>query len=52
MLLKYIDYDLDVKVFPDMTYTILDEDEFEEHKKEMDYPEVIDTIFYIAMWKN
>jgi protein associated with RNAse G/E len=27
-LLSYIDYDLDVKVFPDMTYTILDEEEF------------------------
>lgn len=44
--LKYIDYDLDVKVFPDMTYTILDEDEFEEHKKQMDYPEAIDLILH------
>ena len=25
--IKYIDYDLDVKVFPDFTYKILDEDE-------------------------
>ena len=44
--LKYIDYDLDVKVFPDMTYTILDEDEFEDHKKQMDYPEAIDLILH------
>ena len=42
--LKYIDYDLDVKVFPDMSYTLLDEDEYEQHKKEMAYPEVIDKI--------
>lgn len=44
--LKYIDYDLDVKVFPDMGYTILDEDEYEEHKEEMNYPEVIDQILH------
>ncbi len=42
--LKYIDYDLDVKVFPDMSYTLLDEDEYEEHKTAMAYPEVIDKI--------
>ncbi|MEO4055461.1 DUF402 domain-containing protein [Solibacillus sp. CAU 1738] len=42
--LKYIDYDLDVKVFPDMSYTLLDEDEYEQHKQEMGYPEVIDKI--------
>ncbi|WP_400164724.1 DUF402 domain-containing protein [Brevibacillus sp. TJ4] len=37
-LLSYIDYDLDVKVFPDMTYTILDEEEFLMHSKQMKYP--------------
>lgn len=42
--LKYIDYDLDVKVFPDMSYLILDEDEYAEHKRQMKYPEVIDQI--------
>lgn len=42
--LKYIDYDLDVKVFPDMTYTLLDEDEFVLHRKEMDYPDEITGI--------
>ena len=41
--LKYIDYDLDVRVYPDMTYHILDEDEYEQHKKEMDYPAQIDA---------
>ncbi|WP_407272348.1 DUF402 domain-containing protein [Radiobacillus sp. PE A8.2] len=44
--LKYIDYDLDVKVFPDMTYTLLDEDEYELHKQQMNYPKVIDRILY------
>ena len=42
--LKYIDYDLDIKVFPDMTYILLDEDEYERHRKEMNYPDVIDRI--------
>ena len=41
---KYIDYDLDIKVYPDMTYTLLDEDEFELHKHQMNYPREIDFI--------
>lgn len=47
--LKYIDYDLDVKVFPDMTYNLLDEDEYDEHKLEMDYPIVLDRILHNHM---
>lgn len=43
-IIKYIDYDLDIKVFPDMTFTLLDEDEYELHKREMDYPKEIDYI--------
>ena len=42
--IKYIDYDLDIKVFPDMTYTLLDEDEYEAHRKLYGYPDVIDHI--------
>jgi uncharacterized protein len=42
--LKYIDYDLDIKVFPDMTYVLLDEDEYEVHSKQMNYPTEIDKI--------
>lgn len=41
---KYIDYDLDVKVFPDMTYTLLDEDEYALHHQQMNYPGVLDRI--------
>ena len=37
--IKNIDYDLDVKVFPDETYSILDENEFEFHSEKMNYPE-------------
>jgi uncharacterized protein len=42
--LKYIDYDLDIKVYPDMSFHLLDEDEYERHRREMKYPEVIDQI--------
>ena len=41
---KYIDYDLDVKVFPDGTYRILDENEYKFHLKKMEYPEEIQNI--------
>ncbi|WP_026569371.1 MULTISPECIES: DUF402 domain-containing protein [Sediminibacillus] len=44
--LKYIDYDLDIKVFPDMTFNLLDEDEYEQHKREMNYPKVVDRILW------
>lgn len=37
--IKYIDYDLDLKVYPDWTYQILDEDEYAIHMDKMNYPE-------------
>lgn len=49
--LKYIDYDLDIKVFPDFSYIILDEDEYDAHRKEMGYPDVIDQILKMHMDK-
>ena len=53
--LKYIDYDLDVKVYPDMTYDLLDEDEYEDHRQKMNYPVVLDRILhnnieYLLRW--
>lgn len=42
--MKYIDYDLDIKVFPDGEKRLLDVDEYEFHSKLMDYPEDIDFI--------
>lgn len=42
--LKYIDYDLDVKVFIDGTKRLLDVDEYERHKVKMKYSPQIDYI--------
>ncbi|MGX7348176.1 DUF402 domain-containing protein [Aerococcus vaginalis] len=42
--LKYIDYDLDIKIFPNGEKRLLDSDEYIEHSREMDYPEEIDLI--------
>ena len=42
--LKYIDYDLDIKVFPDGEKRLLDVDEYEAHSKEMEYPDEIDYV--------
>jgi protein associated with RNAse G/E len=36
--LKYIDYDLDVKLYPDMVERTLDEKEFERHVLTYGYP--------------
>ena len=42
--LKYIDYDLDVKVFPDGDKKLLDVEEYEQHKRKMNYSDDIDFI--------
>ena len=42
--IKNIDYDLDVKVFPDDEYMILDQNEYEYHAGIMNYPENIKKI--------
>lgn len=43
--LKYIDYDLDVKLFPDGEVLLLDRDEYDFNIKDMHYPdEIIDII--------
>lgn len=38
----YIDYDLDIKVFPDRTVYLLDLDEYKTHKQKYEYPLKID----------
>src|SRR5574344_133403 len=43
-IIKYIDYDLDLRVFPDGGFKILDRNEYNYHKKIMNYPEDIDKI--------
>ncbi|MBP1930252.1 protein associated with RNAse G/E [Ammoniphilus resinae] len=37
-VLSYIDYDLDVKVYPDMSFVLLDKEEFNLHGQLMNYP--------------
>ena len=43
-IIKYIDYDLDLRVFPDGGFKILDRNEYNYHRRIMKYPEEIDTI--------
>lgn len=38
---KNIDLDLDIKVYPDFRFEVLDEDEFVQHQKTMDYDQDI-----------
>ena len=42
--IKYIDYDIDYKIFTDKTMLTLDLDEYQLHKKQMHYPKEIDDI--------
>lgn len=42
--IKYIDYDLDLKIYIDGKYKILDKMHYKYHKKLMNYPETIDGI--------
>ena len=43
-IIKFIDYDLDLRVFPDNSYKILDKLEYEYHKKMMKYPPELQEI--------
>lgn len=42
--IKFIDYDLDLRVFPDGSFKILDRGEYKYHKSIMKYPESIEAI--------
>ena len=41
-IIKYIDYDLDLRIFPDGTFKVLDKNEYRYHKITMRYSEEID----------
>ena len=43
-VIKYIDYDLDLRVFPDGGYRVLDKNEYKYHKKIMNYSDELDLI--------
>lgn len=42
--LKYIDYDLDIKVLDDFSYNVLDRNEYNKHQKKMGYSENLKAI--------
>ena len=42
--IKYIDYDLDLRVFPNKEYKILDRLEYKYHKKKMNYSDELDEV--------
>ena len=43
-IIKYIDYDLDLRVFPDGGFRILDKNEYNYHKKIMHYSDELDEV--------
>ncbi len=47
--LKYIDYDLDLRIFPKGEYKILDKLEYQYHKKKMNYSKDLDIVINNAM---
>ncbi len=47
--IKYIDYDLDLRIFPDGRYKILDQREYEYHKQLMGYDEKLDQVVTEAL---
>lgn len=42
--IKYIDYDLDLRIFPDGSFKILDRGEYNYHKNKMNYSDDLDKI--------
>lgn len=42
--IKYIDYDLDLRVFPDGSFKVLDRGEYKYHKGTMNYSDELDKI--------
>lgn len=42
--IKYIDYDLDLRVYPDGAFKVLDRGEYNYHKVKMHYPKELDFI--------
>ncbi len=49
--LKYIDYDLDIKVIEDMSFNVLDRNEYNKHKVNMDYPQRLKSILEVELNK-
>jgi len=49
--IKYIDYDLDLRVYPDGKTRVLDRAEYRHNKELMNYPEEIDQILHAELNK-
>jgi protein associated with RNAse G/E len=49
--IKYIDYDLDLRIFPSGEYKILDRLEYKYHKKIMEYPNDLDHVINNSLSK-
>lgn len=47
--IKYIDYDLDLRIFPNGSYKILDRMEYKYHKKLMNYSDDLDRVVNFAL---
>ena len=47
--IKYIDYDLDLRVFPNGSFKILDRHEYKYHKKKMNYSDALDKILQVSL---
>ena len=46
---QYIDYDLDLRIFPKGDYRVLDKLEYEYHRKKMNYSDDLDKVVKNAM---
>ena len=47
--LKYIDYDLDVRVKPDFSYEIVDQDEYRENIEKYNYSEDLKEVIQMTL---
>ncbi len=47
--IKYIDYDLDLRIFPNGDYKVLDKLEYEYHKNKMNYSKELDIVINNAL---
>lgn len=47
--IKYIDYDLDLRIFPTGSFKILDKQEYKYHKKKMRYSDDLDRVIRNAL---
>ncbi len=47
--IKYIDYDLDLRIFPSGEYKVLDKMEYQYHKEKMKYSEDLDEVIQLSL---